>query len=99
MPAKQSAPKQDHTEQPLFNVLSSATLAPDGAAATEYKNDGDGLSNVSGQNYAESNGMLPNAPTSGAPRKTSKSATYPWTADVAVNASKVTSSDDVKPID
>jgi hypothetical protein len=34
----------------------------------------------------------------GGQRKSSKSATYPWTADVAVNASKVKSSG-VKPID
>ena len=84
MSAKTSAPKQDHTEQPLFGVASeTAVSVPDGAPARQYDNAGDGLSKVT-----------PNSPvwTADAPlrntgqRKSSKSATYPWTADTAVNA-------------
>lgn len=62
---------------PEFHGDANATLAPDGA--------------VSREQYNLNHGRQPNAPTSGGPRETSKSATYPWTADTAVKASSVKS--------
>jgi hypothetical protein len=64
MPARSSVPAKDHTGQSLFG-LATVDVEPDGAPAREYKNDGDGLSNVSGQNWNEAHGRIASSPTSG----------------------------------
>jgi hypothetical protein len=60
--------------------------------------DTSGFEKPSTEDYNRNTGRLPNAPLSGGTRESSKSATYPWSADTSVNASKVKSSD-ANPID
>jgi hypothetical protein len=88
MPARSSRPAQDHTGESLFGH-SEVTEMPDAAPSRVYRNQGSGLSEASGLNYAAANGLRPDSSPSGGPRTSSKSATYPWTADTAIDASKV----------
>jgi hypothetical protein len=50
MPARNSVPKKDHTEQPLFPVTTDATPLPDGTDSRQYNID---------------TGRAPDAPTQG----------------------------------